>query len=828
MKYAVRIAKAIWNRIYRPSEPKDRHRADMLKKLWSVARTYDLTPEAVKPILCSTEDSATEPPASERIDVVIPVYNGLAHLKRLLPGLSENTSQPHRFIVVNDASPDAEVWPLLKKWGSDRSDVLLLQNEQNLGFTATINKAASFVKSSVFVLLNTDAVVPQNWLERMVAPFAADRKIASTTPFTNSAVFFSFPNFGSDHRIEEEKDFLLLDDFFRRVKVSGDECLEFVNGTGFCMGVRTRCWRKYGGFDVEAFGKGYGEECDWCMRVLEDGWKHVLVPNLFVYHNHGGSFNPETKKKLCEEHYKILQKRWPEYLPIIADFVREDPWAKFRLAVFANTVKPPIDVLLVDLDSETGGACAFRKQQEKVLLSQDKKVATLLYGTGPDTIWRISFPQSDGAGASRINGWTDAEKWISFLKPREVWVNNLAFCHDYRNVLQFFGGVSHETNFSETATSVQSIMPCCPATMRVTTSLPGFSHLAVLLGTYQRVNACHLHVTLEGVDGKKLVDKQIDCSRLVDNAWLEVAFEPQKDSAKKEYVLSLSSRDADENNNVALYLAGASRQSDLALSIGYSGQGLPNVPIRYAFHDFLSCCPSFFLMDPDSRFCDFTACEICIKDNPNRLFPVDDIAEWRRLWGPFLLRCNVLRFFSENTYRLVSRVYRLNPERVVVKPHEKLVEFASKYVPPAPSAPLVLALVGAWSVSKGSRQVMRLSRILHDKMPGARILMYGKVYEQKSMAGNIIWRGGYDLKDLPGELSRDGVSAVLLPSITPETFSFVAQECMDMGVPLIAFRIGASGDRIAKYPKGFLADDFTGDALFEQVLRFQEWRKNQG
>ena len=830
LKLAVKTAKIAKNRISRLLETRGQHRADELRRQWAVARRYDLAPNAVKPVLCSAEDYRAVPQAKEKIDVVIPVYNGLGHLKRLLPSLSANTTQPHRFIVVDDASPDFKVWPFLQEWCGGRTDVLLLRNDENLGFTNTVNRAASFVRSSVFVLLNTDAIVPKNWLERMVAPFARDRRIASTTPFSNSAVFFSFPNFGADHRMEDEKDFLLLDDFFRRVRTSGDESLEFVNGVGFCMGVRTHCWRKYGGFDAEAFGKGYGEECDWCMRVLEAGWKNVLVPNLFVYHNHGGSFNPEAKKKLCEEHSRILQKRWPEFLPIIADFVREDPWAKFRLAVFANLVRPPIDVILIDLDSEVGGACAFRMQQEKKLLSQGKKVATLLYGTNPDTTWRISFPQSDGTGASRINGWSDAEMWISFLEPREIWVNNLAYCHDYRKVLEFFEGVSHKTNFTEYAVFGQPILPSSPATARVKTSMPGLSRLAVRLGTYQRVNECHLRMKFEGVDGKTLVDKLIDCTRLIDNEWLEVEFEPQQDSTGKEYVLSLSSDDADESNTVVPYRLAPEGllRSDLALCLGYSGQGAANVLIRYAFHDFLSCCPSFFLMDPDARFCDFTACEVCIKDNPNRMFPIEDIAEWRRLWGGFLSRCRVLRFFSENTYRLVSRVYHLDSESVVVKPHEKLVEFADKYVPPPPSSPMVLALVGAWAVPKGCRQVMRLSRILHDKMPDAKIFVYGKVYDQKSTAKNIIWRGGYDLKELPGKLSRDGVCAVLIPSIIPETFSFVTLECMEMGVPTISFRIGASGDRLAKYPKGFIADDFTGDALFEQVVRLEESRRARG
>ena len=42
-------------------------------------------------------------------------------------------------------------------------------------------------------------------------------------------------------------------------------------------------FRKLVIFDAKTFGKGYGEENDWCQRAIEKGYKNVHVENLFVF-----------------------------------------------------------------------------------------------------------------------------------------------------------------------------------------------------------------------------------------------------------------------------------------------------------------------------------------------------------------------------------------------------------------------------------------------------------------------------------------------------------------------------------------------------------------
>ena len=59
---------------------------------------------------------------------------------------------------------------------------------------------------------------------------------------------------------------------------------------GFCMYIRRAALDQVGGFDAAAFGRGYGEENDFCMRAAQRGWSHRLACDTFVYHDGGVSF----------------------------------------------------------------------------------------------------------------------------------------------------------------------------------------------------------------------------------------------------------------------------------------------------------------------------------------------------------------------------------------------------------------------------------------------------------------------------------------------------------------------------------------------------------
>ena len=50
------------------------------------------------------------------------------------------------------------------------------------------------------------------------------------------------------------------------------QTLDIPTAVGFCMYIRRDCLARTGWFDADAFGTGYGEENDFCLRAAVAGW----------------------------------------------------------------------------------------------------------------------------------------------------------------------------------------------------------------------------------------------------------------------------------------------------------------------------------------------------------------------------------------------------------------------------------------------------------------------------------------------------------------------------------------------------------------------------
>ena len=86
--------------------------------------------------------------------------------------------------------------------------------------------------------------------------------------------------------------------------------VDLPTAVGFCMCIRRACLDQVGLFDAERFGRGYGEENDFCMRAAGAGWRNVLAGDVFVYHEGAVSFSGE-RLALTETAGKTLASSIP-------------------------------------------------------------------------------------------------------------------------------------------------------------------------------------------------------------------------------------------------------------------------------------------------------------------------------------------------------------------------------------------------------------------------------------------------------------------------------------------------------------------------------------
>jgi hypothetical protein len=101
------------------------------------------------------------------IDVIVPVYRGLAELKRCLGSvLTQRQQVPYELVVVDDCSPEPEISAYLDELAAKDMRVTLLRTDTNIGFPATANRGMSLPPGRDVVLLNSDTEVANDWRRR--------------------------------------------------------------------------------------------------------------------------------------------------------------------------------------------------------------------------------------------------------------------------------------------------------------------------------------------------------------------------------------------------------------------------------------------------------------------------------------------------------------------------------------------------------------------------------------------------------------------------------------------------------------------------------------
>jgi GT2 family glycosyltransferase len=264
------------------------------------------------------------------IDVIVPVYKGAAETRRCIDSVLGNRQRvPFELVVVDDSSPDAGIVSLLDELAG-RGHITLLRNEGNLGFVRSVNRGMSLHADRDVVLLNSDTEVANDWLDRLLRSATVQLDIGTATPFSNNATICSYPFQGWTGGMPGTLGLAALDNLF--ATTNAGRTVDLPTAVGFCMYIRRACLEEIGLFDAERFGRGYGEENDFCMRAAKAGWRNVLVGDVFVFHEGSVSFSDE-RLELTQTAGKMLLELHPNYVQLVRDFVILDPSGPLREAV---------------------------------------------------------------------------------------------------------------------------------------------------------------------------------------------------------------------------------------------------------------------------------------------------------------------------------------------------------------------------------------------------------------------------------------------------------------------------------------------------------------
>ena len=233
---------------------------------------------------------------------IIPVYNRPDEVDELLDSLTHQTLRDFEVIVVEDGSsvPCKEV--------VDRyADRLTIHyyNKENSGPGPTRNYGVERAHGEYMLILDSDCIIPENYLEAVEAELRAKKADAFGGPdrahdsFTDvqKAINYAMTSFFTTGGIRGGKK--KLDKFYPR---------------SFNMGVRKDVYQALGGFSKMRFG----EDIDFSIRIFKSGAACRLFPDAWVWHKR----RTDMKKFFKQVHNSgiariNLMKRHPGSLKLV-------------------------------------------------------------------------------------------------------------------------------------------------------------------------------------------------------------------------------------------------------------------------------------------------------------------------------------------------------------------------------------------------------------------------------------------------------------------------------------------------------------------------------
>jgi GT2 family glycosyltransferase len=243
--------------------------------------------------------------------IIVVNWNGGDLLRRCLASVEEfPPGLPYQVVVVDNASTDGS-----REWLESLGGVVrLLKNEENVGFGRANNRAFTETDAPILFLLNSDAEVKAGTLDTLLSTLRSEAQIGvvgprllnpdgslqasvwqnPTTPFELLANAFRLYKLMPRRKRAERLLGYHWDHSYRR----NAHLL-----SGAALMVKRAVIDGVGGFE-ERFHM-YGEDTEWCLRVVRAGWRMVFEPDATVIHHGGGS----TAKR-----WTSLEKRRAEYL----------------------------------------------------------------------------------------------------------------------------------------------------------------------------------------------------------------------------------------------------------------------------------------------------------------------------------------------------------------------------------------------------------------------------------------------------------------------------------------------------------------------------------
>jgi GT2 family glycosyltransferase len=239
--------------------------------------------------------------------VVVLTHNALDATRLCVESLLARTDARHELLFVDNASTDG-TFDYLRGLCAAHERCRAIYNPENLGVAAGANLGFAHASGDHLVLMNSDVVVTEGWLETLIRAAEDHPQAGLVGPVTNSvAGVQKLPRVGYDQ--ESLADLDLFARMHGQATRGNDELVMWLSG--FCLLVKRDLLARIGGFD-ERFGRGNFEDNDFCLRSFLAGFQALVATDCFVHHFGGLSYEDAgvDYEAELEEKWETFKDKW--------------------------------------------------------------------------------------------------------------------------------------------------------------------------------------------------------------------------------------------------------------------------------------------------------------------------------------------------------------------------------------------------------------------------------------------------------------------------------------------------------------------------------------
>ena len=256
------------------------------------------------------------------LDVIVPQYNQSAHTVRFIQSFRRHAGRRARLILVDNGSEQREYENAVAVAGNN--NCLLIRNSENLGFVRAVNQGLCASDAPYVVIQNNDTEIYKDCYGRLMRILESDSQIGAVGPLTSpcdswQSIDHVMSRWGwLKQAIDQKIGKLPTNDHAKcarnLARTFGDQSHQIYGMIAFFCAMFPRKVIDAVGLLSTDYGIGLGDDDDFCARIRQHGFKLMISPGTYVFHNHRTTFKSiftdEDLRREQEKNIKIFRDKW--------------------------------------------------------------------------------------------------------------------------------------------------------------------------------------------------------------------------------------------------------------------------------------------------------------------------------------------------------------------------------------------------------------------------------------------------------------------------------------------------------------------------------------